>query len=74
MPIGPQGQYRPRDAASRAVAVMKIATGELTEEDVKRQVIELGDEEDCEDLPVQEVDRQAIAEPPPSEPYGVDES
>ena len=31
MPKGPQGQKRPADAISRAVLVMKIATGEAEE-------------------------------------------
>lgn len=31
MPKGPQGQKRPADAISRAVMVMKIATGECEE-------------------------------------------
>ena len=33
MPIGPQGQKRPADPASNAVAVMQIATGQITAAD-----------------------------------------
>ena len=32
MPKGPQGQRRPTDVISRAVRVMRIATGEETED------------------------------------------
>ena len=32
MPRGPNGEKRPRDTVSCAVAVMKIATGEIEEE------------------------------------------
>lgn len=32
MPKGPQGQKRPADAARNALKILKLATGELTEE------------------------------------------
>ncbi len=32
MPTGPQGQKRPTDPARNALKILKIATGELTEE------------------------------------------
>lgn len=32
MPIGPKGQKRPADVIGNAVKVMRIATGELTED------------------------------------------
>ena len=32
MPRGPRGEKRPTDVVGRAVHVMKIATGEITEE------------------------------------------
>ncbi len=35
MPRGPNGEKRPRDTVSRAVMVMKIATGEI-EEDIPK--------------------------------------
>ena len=35
MPTGPQGQKRPQDANACAVTVMKLATGQLTEEELR---------------------------------------
>ena len=32
MPTGPQGQKRPADPARNALKILKLATGELTEE------------------------------------------
>lgn len=32
MPTGPQGQNRPTDPARNALKILKLATGELTEE------------------------------------------
>ena len=32
MPTGPQGQKRPADVAQNALKILKLATGELTEE------------------------------------------
>ena len=32
MPTGPQGQKRPTDPARNALKILKLATGELTEE------------------------------------------
>lgn len=43
MPKGPKGQKRPADVIGNAVHVMRIATGELTEEAVVRSAAaELG--------------------------------
>ena len=44
MPRGPQGQKRPADVVGNAVRVMRIATGEETEEvdSVKSAAAELG--------------------------------
>ena len=44
MPRGPQGQKRPADVIGNAVRVMRIATGEETEEldSVKSAAAELG--------------------------------
>ena len=44
MPKGPQGQKRPADVIGNAVRVMRIATGEETEEldSVKSAAAELG--------------------------------
>jgi hypothetical protein len=43
MPKGPQGQKRPADVIGNAVKVMRIATGEETEETaVKSAAAELG--------------------------------
>ena len=44
MPTGPKGEKRPADVIGKAVKVMRIATGEETEEldPVKRAAAELG--------------------------------
>ena len=46
MPKGPQGQKRPADVIGNAVAVMKVATGEveeaLTEDGKSKAAVELG--------------------------------
>ena len=46
MPKGPKGQKRPADVISNAVQVMRIATGEateeLTEDGKSRAAVELG--------------------------------
>lgn len=46
MPKGPKGQKRPADVISNAVQVMKIATGEtteeLTEDGKSKAAVELG--------------------------------
>jgi hypothetical protein len=40
MPKGPQGQKRPADVTQNAVMVMKIATGEVTEEPAPKTAAE----------------------------------
>ena len=43
MPRGPKGQKRPADVIGNAVHVMRIATGEITEEEIVRSAAaELG--------------------------------
>jgi len=42
MPKGPQGQKRPADAIGNAVRVMRIATGEITEETTKQSARDRG--------------------------------
>ena len=42
MPKGPSGQKRPADAISRAVMVMKIATGEIEEKAPKAAQVKGG--------------------------------
>ena len=36
MPKGPKGEYRPVDPIKGAMLVMRIAVGELTEEDARK--------------------------------------
>ena len=39
MPVGPDGEKRPKDPASAAVMVGRIATGQIEEESVARRRI-----------------------------------
>lgn len=36
MPRGPKGEYRPADPIKGAMLLMRIATGELTEDEARR--------------------------------------
>ena len=36
MPTGPQGQERPADSSQLAAAIVRLATGEATEEDYQK--------------------------------------
>jgi hypothetical protein len=36
MPRGPKGEYRPTDPVQSAMLIMRIATGEITEEEAAR--------------------------------------
>lgn len=45
-PVGPNGEIRPKDPTRRAAIVMKLATGEITEDEVIDHPIMKADIED----------------------------
>lgn len=54
MPIGPNGEVRPRDPVQSAWTVVQLATGQITEEELRERHEAEEDKEEAEGQPLDE--------------------